>query len=773
MNRSTEITGLSLREALEQQLGSRPGLLWGGAYFAGGLFTAMGRLSGETAPFGVSFAAAAPPAYTLPALLGAALGYLIAAPMPLSWQYSLAALGAVLIRQVLAALWKKPRNWQAAAAASMAVAAAVVLPGLYREPLVYDVLLWVTALMMAGTAAVFLRRGLSLCTKEPSLRLQALREQSTVISLALVAALILMGLCSISLSGVMPGRVALSVLLLLTAAGAGSRSSAMLGVAGGMVAGFSTGDFTLSTTCFAVGGLLAGLFAPLGRLGSALALSICYGFFAMLASRSAAGWLEVILAAILFLMLPTAAPRRVGALISPHREGQAACRVMGERLEDASAALRDVAATTKEVAARLQEAAAGGIEAVYDRTAQRHCRGCLYQMSCWQQHYNDTVDALSHGIGSLRETGTLLPEQLGGSMEKCPRKERIAATLAAEYRAYTTREEERRRARRTREIVTDQFEGLAEALEGLSHSVRGVYPCGEAQARRIAEALSAEQRDLREILCWRDEGGHLTVRVRIPAALERWAEPAHLGHIIAAASGTPMGEAVRTREGAELLLTWRERPQYRLEQGQHQIAAGGGTVSGDTLRLVKCPGGDAALVLSDGMGTGINAALDSAMLCSLVCRLLEAGLPCCASLRLVNSALMVKGGRESLATLDAAAIDPYTGKTRFYKAGAAPTVLRHEGKGVTIESVSLPAGILDGVAAECRELNLVEGDLIVMMSDGVPTEGNWLPPLLEAWQGKDLNELCRRIAEGARLRRREENEDDITVAALRLVKCEG
>ena len=41
---------------------------------------------------------------------------------------------------------------------------------------------------------------------------------------------------------------------------------------------------------------------------------------------------------------------------------------------------------------------------------------------------------------------------------------------------------------------------------------------------------------------------------------------------------------------------------------------------------------------------------------------------------------------------------------------------------------------------------------------------------LTAWEGDDPAELCRRIAEAARLRCRETRPDDITVAALRLVR---
>ena len=770
MNHSTEISGLRFREQLFQLFRANERLARSAAVFLCGTAVAMARITGETVPFGIAFAAAVPFGGLPAALLGTTLGYLLAAPSPLSWQFAAGAVGAALLRRGLAAIAKKPRRWHSVFSATAAAGAAVVLPGVYSNPLIYDVLLWITTLMMAGAGAMFLYTGTGAVWQAPSERGQALRERSCVTSLCITASLCLMGLCSVSISQLSLGRSAATLLLLLTAAGAGSRCSALCGVVCGLVVGFSTGEFTMAIACFAVGGLLAGLFAPLGRFGSVAALTVCYGFFAMLAQRSTAGFMEVLLAAGVFLVFPASVPRRVGMLLSPRREQHVARLLMGERLEDVSAALRDVATTTTEVSRRLSDAYAEDLSGVCDRVAQNNCRGCMYQLSCWQKNYSDTMDAFQHGIAALRERGELRAEDFGASLTRCISRGQLAESLREEYQAYAGREEERRHAGRMRAIVTDQFEGLAGALEGLSHSMQGILPCGASFTGHIEEALTGVQREIREVLCWRNGAGRLTVRVELPAAMEKWVDNARLTAAVTAAAGLPMSDPVRSREGASLWLTFSERPLYRLEQGICQLVAGDGKVSGDTLRLVRCADGVSAMVLSDGMGCGMSAALDSAMLASLIARLLEAGLPCDSALRLVNSAMLVKGGRESLATLDAAEIDCYTGKTRFCKAGAAPTYLRHGGRGVVIDTVSLPAGILDGVEAESRELTLGDQDLLVMVSDGVPTEEEWLPKMLEEWQEKDLSALCRRLAESARLRCREPREDDITVVALRLVK---
>ena len=91
MDHMTEVSGLSWPRRILNTLQNDDRLLAGGAAFLGGLMTAMGRITGEVAPFGVAYAAAAPRRMTVPALLGAALGYLLMTDPPAAWQYPLAA----------------------------------------------------------------------------------------------------------------------------------------------------------------------------------------------------------------------------------------------------------------------------------------------------------------------------------------------------------------------------------------------------------------------------------------------------------------------------------------------------------------------------------------------------------------------------------------------------------------------------------------------------------------------------------------------------------
>ena len=177
-------------------------------------------------------------------------------------------------------------------------------------------------------------------------------------------------------------------------------------------------------------------------------------------------------------------------------------------------------------------------------------------------------------------------------------------------------------------------------------------------------------------------------------------------------------------------------------------------------------------MLSDGMGSGGRAAVDGAMASGLTSRLIQAGFGPESVLRRVNSALMVKSGDESLSTLDIVELDLFDGRMESRKAGAAPSLLCSMGRVSRIERSSLPVGILRDITAELSQDTLVDGDILLMFSDGAMAGGlEWIEEKLRAFDAKagDVKALAEEIASEAR-RRQEGKEDDVTVIAVQLHK---
>ena len=89
-----------------------------------------------------------------------------------------------------------------------------------------------------------------------------------------------------------------------------------------------------------------------------------------------------------------------------------------------------------------------------------------------------------------------------------------------------------------------------------------------------------------------------------------------------------------------------------------------------------------------------------------------------------------------------------------------------------LEGGSLPAGLQDTrQPPEATGIHLEPGSVLVMVSDGVTSEGDdWLRELLASWPGGDSQELAQLIL--ADSRRHGGLKDDCAALALRLEKSE-
>lgn len=160
--------------------------------------------------------------------------------------------------------------------------------------------------------------------------------------------------------------------------------------------------------------------------------------------------------------------------------------------------------------------------------------------------------------------------------------------------------------------------------------------------------------------------------------------------------------------------------------------------------------------------------MDGAMTAAMAESLLKAGIGFDSMLQTVNSALIAKSGDESLATMDIACIDLFSGKAEFRKAGAAGSVVRRGRRTELIEASSMPVGIMPSVEFAVTERELTAGDVVVLVSDGVVASGTeWLVDFVaNCDEEENPNTLAERITEEAKRRRSDGHEDDVTALVL-------
>ena len=173
------------------------------------------------------------------------------------------------------------------------------------------------------------------------------------------------------------------------------------------------------------------------------------------------------------------------------------------------------------------------------------------------------------------------------------------------------------------------------------------------------------------------------------------------------------------------------------------------------------------VIISDGMGSGRLASIDSGMTCRLLKRFIMNGLSIGTALKLANAALKLKGGEESFATADVCRLDVETGSFTLTKAGAAASYIVSENRVRRLYSPTLPVGILNEARYETITSKLKRNDALVMLSDGAVNNGDeWFDNA--RLYGKNSKDICETIIKIGRESYGSSPADDITAVCVKL-----
>ncbi len=236
-----------------------------------------------------------------------------------------------------------------------------------------------------------------------------------------------------------------------------------------------------------------------------------------------------------------------------------------------------------------------------------------------------------------------------------------------------------------------------------------------------------------------------------------------------------VGEVVKTKISSPelvvhdgyVLMQLRTAPALRVECAKISEAKNGEPVCGDTVSVFENDERYFYCLVSDGMGSGRDAALTSRLSSIMLEKLLSVGAEKESALRLLNKTLTEKE-EEIFTTVDLLEIDRINSTATLIKAGAAPTMLIRKGKSALLEAKTPPAGIMEKVIADKKTFPIEKGDMIVMLSDGILQTGseNTLLPKENLPPMPSARALAGKIMRSAR--QNSETADDMSVCVLRI-----
>ena len=746
-------------------------------YLLCGLLVSRGTLLGTLAPFGASYAAAVPKKYLFSSLVGTAFGYILLKPTD-SFRYIAVIVAIGALRWLMGDIEKvsKSRLFAPLAAFLPTLATGIALLFASTSTLSSFADCFIEA-VLSGAAAYFISVSVQLADEKRGL--SAYTRQETA-SLVMTGCVLILAFGSITFENISLGRIIAITAVLLCARYGGVNGGAVCGIATGAV--FSIASRAQGFVCggFAFGGLMAGMFAPVGKLGCAIAFLISNGIMSLAFGQNtqlAAVLIESLIGSVVFMVLP----KEVGNIISPvfsneknSSLGETLRKNIVMRLDFASKAIYNVRNDVNSVSDKLKDLYSPSFSVVCENVEKEVCNNCGLKTYCYEHRQGVTRDDFFRLEELLEAQGRISESDVEDAFVKnCCKKGEIARSMNLNYREYLSAIEAQRRVSDVRGVVAGQFSGVSDILSDLSDEFKNTMRCDLDSSERIISALSALGAIPVECICLVSDGGRMSVELELSSKGDSKLSKGTIMREVSKCCGRRFDLPTVTCEGDRIRAALCEMPVYDVEIGSDQHIANNGKLCGDCLDYFNDGFGKTYALVCDGMGTGGRAAVDGNMAVSVMGRLLRSGLSADSSLQIVNSALMVKSEDESLSTLDLTGVDLYTGKVTLKKAGAPATFVRKNGRVMVREMPSLPVGILNGVKFSSDTVNLSSGDMVVMVSDGVITgDEKWLEKLIRSWNEGSTQELARAVVDEAIKRRGDSPDDDITALAIRITDNE-
>ena len=736
-----------------------------------GFFLAGIVFEDRIAPFGAAFAAGVPSFALIPACMGAAAGAFVFCPPLVTLEYVGAVALIFLFRVSVPRLFPAAQNRYTLPAAgffSVLICAGVV--SFVDAPSMESLLLSLCEGAITGAAAAFWNRVFVLLPGGS--RLSAASAGDTA-AFVFAGAMLLLSFDRYAIGGVSPARIVAFFVVMLLGLCAGEAAGAVGGVCAGLVLGFSP-ERTHLVFSLPAAGLLCGVVSPAGKLAVDAAFAVCDLLFLMLRGapeHASAALIETAVAVGLFLLLPRRAVTLAGEYLRPFSrrggEGEAG-RLLGLRLRRAAKAvteISDAVAAVERFADKNRPSAGDALPAAVRESV---CADCVKRSFCWERARLLTARDFAAAAEKLRTTGALttamLPERLSSV---CAAPEALCDGFNRQLCFAAAREAARTEVRDAKTAAAAQFRQVAALLADAAADAERAGGTDPVLAGAAETVFTGAGFTLTSVLAGADDNGRCTLELlckKLPPEPDYDALLHALNETAALTFSRPTGE---TYPGFGTLLTFCEKPALRAEFYRCAAKSSPDHPSGDACEGFSDGRGGFYCILSDGMGTGTEAAVEAAMTCSLAGRLLRARFSMEAAVEAVNAALMVNAADETMTTLDVFRLDLYSGDAVFYKAGASFSAVRMGTKTAVVEKSALPLGILGGARFEKTELRLSVGDAALIMSDGADLlPAQFFKDLFYLNRNADAKTLAERVLAEARKRAPVGRADDITVACV-------
>ena len=273
-----------------------------------------------------------------------------------------------------------------------------------------------------------------------------------------------------------------------------------------------------------------------------------------------------------------------------------------------------------------------------------------------------------------------------------------------------------------KELMVAHLEEMAQIMSELAKETRRCIPMGERRFKQIAHALREVGIQIKNLYLIENEMGHMEVSLTMKNVKAAHLSAEEIGDLLSVLLNMHLvsaGDNAFFVGGEWQTFYYVQEAKFHVLTGVAKAVKETEKISGDNYAFFEGNAGNLTAVLSDGMGSGEKACADSTMVVELMQKFLEAGFQMEVAIQMINSALLTGGENTNMSTLDLCSLDLYNGECRFVKVGSACSYIKRQHLVDRISSGNLPLGIFQKPDTEAVGRTLMDGDYVVMVSDGI------------------------------------------------------
>ncbi|PAD80861.1 stage II sporulation protein E [Niallia circulans] len=586
-------------------------------------------------------------------------------------------------------------------------------------------------------------------------RRQALKTEE-IVCLIIMLASIMTGTIGWAVYGLSIEHIMSRYLVLLFSFMAGATIGSTVGVVTGLIFSLASISSFYHMSLLAFSGLLGGLLKEGKKIGVALGLFIAtllIGMYGEGGGVLSVSLMETTIAVFLFLMTP----RSLTSRIAKHIPGTAE---YSQEQQQYMRKMRDVTAQRVSQFSNVFQALSKSfsspnisemieeedkeLDYFLSNVTEKTCQTCFRKEHCWARNFNTTYDYMKDIMTEMADTGGNISTSLQREWDKhCTRSKKVTDAIHQELTLYQANQKLKKQVQESRKLVADQLLGVSEVMGDFAKEIQRERENHYKQEELILEAIQEFGIHIENVEIYSLEQGNVDIDITIPYNTGY----GECEKLIAPMLSDILGETiiVNKEEVSEYSkdyshATFRSAKAYTIETGVAHAAKDGGFISGDSYSTIELGLGKYAMAISDGMGNGKRAHVESEETLQLLQKILQSGIEEQVAIKSINSILSLRTTDEIFSTLDLAMIDLQNAAVKFLKIGSTPSFIKRGSKVMKIQASNLPMGILQEFDVDVVSEQLKAGDLLIMMSDGV-FEGPKHVENFEIWMKRKIKEL--------------------------------